>query len=174
MVESNGGAVKHLPEPEERLTRVETFTVDFRKMASLEGNVLGIKRKAEDIAGQLGSEREVELSAMRPAQIELIELVAHDLGAAFRGAVPDELFIEKLEPAAVDFFSLRRGMWGAARIRCHTDWTIHHGGRMHRVRRGGAWGGFGRGWGAWGRAARFSPPYGGCVRMSRLRSMAGR
>jgi hypothetical protein len=69
---------------------------------------------------------------VRTAQVELVELVAHDFGAALRGAVADELIIEKLEPAAVDFFCFWRGMRGVV-FRCHTDWTIHHEGGTLRV-----------------------------------------
>jgi hypothetical protein len=59
---------------------------------------------------QFGGERQVQLAAVRAAQKELIKLVAHNLRAAFRGLVAGELVIEKLDPAAVDFFRLGRGM----------------------------------------------------------------
>ena len=103
-------------------------------MLGFEGHVFRVQREADDVAGQLGGEGEVELAPVRPAQVELVELIAHNLRAAFRGAVPDELVIEKLEPAAVDLFRLGRGMRDAV-LRCHTDWTIHHGGGTLRVNR---------------------------------------
>ena len=47
---------------------------------------------------------------MRTAQIELVKLVAHNLGAPLRRAVADELVVEKLEPAAVHLFGFGGGM----------------------------------------------------------------
>src|ERR1035437_5289183 len=51
-----------------------------------------------------------------------------------------ELVVQKMKPAAVDLFRLGRGMRGAARLGgvvrgvCHTNWTIHLEGGMHRER----------------------------------------
>jgi hypothetical protein len=50
---------------------------------------------------------------VRTAQVELVKLVAHNLVAEFGGVVPCELLIQKLNPAAVDFLCLRRGMGDA-------------------------------------------------------------
>jgi hypothetical protein len=136
VVESDGGAVEHLPEPEQRLAGIVLIGVGVGEVLGLEGYVFRVQGEADYVAGQLGGEGEVELAPVRTAQVELVELVAHDFGAAFRGAVTDELIIEKLEPAAVDFFCFRRGM-GDVVVRGHTDWTIHHGGGTQRV--GGCW-----------------------------------
>jgi hypothetical protein len=47
---------------------------------------------------------------MRAAKVELMKLVAHNLATAFRRAVPDELIVKELEPAAIDFFGFGCGM----------------------------------------------------------------
>ena len=71
----------------------------------------------------------LSLPAVRPAQIELVQLVAHNLRAPLGRAVADELVVEKLQPAAIDFFRLRRGMrhglGRSSRRVCHMHWTIN-------------------------------------------------
>ena len=54
-----------------------------------------VERETDHVAGQLGGEREIELAAVGTAQIELVKLVAHNLAAALRGAVAQELSSRK-------------------------------------------------------------------------------
>ena len=69
----------------------------------------GSSDRFSNVARQLAGERQVQLAAMRPAQVELVKLVAHNLRAPLRRAVPDELVVEKLEPAAIDLFRFGEG-----------------------------------------------------------------
>jgi hypothetical protein len=57
-------------------------------------------------------------------------------------------------------------MRGAARIRCHTNWTIHHGGGMHRVVRATVWDGLGRNEGLCGLALSTQWRMRGCKRFA--------
>jgi hypothetical protein len=101
-----------LPEPQQRLEFGESLRVGVGKVLGLQGHVFRVQREADDIAGQLGGERQVELAAVRTAQVELIKLVAHNFGAALWRLVACELVVEKLNPAAVDLFRLGRWMRG--------------------------------------------------------------
>ena len=134
VVEADGRAVKHLPEPEEGLAPCKALAVDLGEVAGFEGNVFRIERKTENVAWQLGREGEIELSAVWASQIELIELVADNLRAALRRTVANELIVEKLEPAAIDFFRFGRGMGNGAGLGRHTLWTIHQTGGLHRIK----------------------------------------
>ena len=96
-------------------------------MFGLEGYILGVQGKIEHVAWEFACQGEVEFSAVRTAQIELAKLIADDLRAALRGMVPRELLVEKLNPAAVDFFGFRRGMRDAG-VDFHHDLTIQHEG----------------------------------------------
>ncbi len=82
VIQADGRAVEHLPEPEQRFALGKLFAVGVGEMLGLQGHVFRIEREADDVAGQLGGEREVELAAVRAAEIKLVELVAHNLGAA--------------------------------------------------------------------------------------------
>jgi hypothetical protein len=133
VVGTDGRTVEHLPEPEQRLALGELLGIGVGKVLGLQGHVFRVQREREHVAGQLRGERQVELAAVRAAQVELVELVAHNLGAAFRCLVAGELVIEKLDPAAVDLFGLKRGMGCLVRIIRHTLCTIHHQGWVDRV-----------------------------------------
>jgi hypothetical protein len=69
---------------------------------------------------------------VRATQVELEELVADDFGAALRGVVAGELFIEEVDPPAIDFFGFGGGLRGSAEGVFHTDCTIHHGAWVYR------------------------------------------
>ena len=56
--------------------------VHSAEVLGLEGHVFRVERQAQHVAGQLAGEGEVELAAVGTAQVELVELVAHNLGAA--------------------------------------------------------------------------------------------
>ena len=70
----------------------------------------GSSERLTTLPGSSRGEREVELAAVGTAQIELVKLVAHDFAAALRRAVASELVVEKMNPAAVDFFRFGGGM----------------------------------------------------------------
>ena len=76
-----------------RLARIVLFAVGVSKVLGLEGYVFRVQREADDVAGQLGGKGEVQLAPMRTAQVELVKLIAHNLGAALRGAMADELIV---------------------------------------------------------------------------------
>ena len=82
VIEADGRAVEHLPEPEQRFAGSEFFAIDFGEVPGLQSDVLGIERETDDVSGQLRSESEIEFAAVGTAKIELVKLVAHDFGAA--------------------------------------------------------------------------------------------
>jgi hypothetical protein len=129
----DGRAVEHLPEPQQRLAHGELLRVHVGKVLGLKSHVFRVQRKADDVAGQLGGQLQIELAAVRAAQVELVKLVAHNLGAALRGVVAGELLIEKLNPAAVDLFRLGRGTRDVVCNVLHTNCTIQHWGGMRRM-----------------------------------------
>ena len=90
--------------------------VDVGIVLGLEGDVARVERELEDVEGEFAGEGEVEFTAMGPAEVELEELVADDLGAALGGLMAGEFVVEVADPAAVDLFGLRGGAradgWG--------------------------------------------------------------
>ena len=69
--------------------------IHVAEVLRFEGHVLRVERHAEHVAGQFAGERDVGFAAVGPAQIELVELVAHDFSAALGGAMAVELLVEK-------------------------------------------------------------------------------
>src|ERR1700722_20074159 len=127
VIEAERRAIEHLPEPEQGLAAQEAFAVDFSVVLSFEGHVQRVEREIDYVAGQLGAEREIEFAAVGPTQIDLRQLVAHDLAAALLGAVLQELFVEKANPATIDFFGFGSGMGDDDFRRGHMALTINQG-----------------------------------------------
>src|ERR1700722_3460559 len=125
VIEAERRAVEHLPEPEQGFAAREAFAVDFSVVLSFEGHVQRVEREIDYVAGQLGAEREIEFAAVGPTQIDLRQLVAHDLAAALLGAVLQELFVEKANPATIDFFGFGGGMGDGNLGGGHTLLTIN-------------------------------------------------
>ena len=121
MVDPDGRAVEHLPEPQQRLALGKEFGIGIGKVLGLQRHVLRVQREREHVSRQLRGKRQIQLAAVRTSQIKLAKLVAHDLGAALRGLVTGELFIEKLNPAAINLFSFGGGMRGVVLCLFHTD-----------------------------------------------------
>ena len=71
VVGSDGRAVEHLPEPEQRLAHGEPLRVHVGKVLGLGRYVFRVQREADDVAGQLGGQLQIELAAVRTAQVEL-------------------------------------------------------------------------------------------------------
>ena len=133
VIEADGRAVEHDPEPEQGLGAGEALAVDVGIVLCFEGDVAGVERELEDVERELAGEGEVELAAVGTAEVELEELVADDLGAALGGLMAGELLVEEGDPAAVELFGLglRVGEAGGllgGRGDCgfgHTHSTIH-------------------------------------------------
>jgi len=75
---------------------------------------------------------------MRTAQIKLMQLIAHNLGATLRRLVARELVIEKVSPATKYFFCFRSRSGSAVGRVFHTDWTLHHQAWVNRGLAGGS------------------------------------
>src|SRR5579872_841114 len=130
--------IEHLPEPQQRLPFRESLRVHVAEVLRFERHVLWIERHAQHVSRQLAGQRHVELAAVRAAQVELVELVPHDLRTPLSRAVTDELVVEKLQPAAVDFLGLwrwmRHGLRGGGRRIRHMHWTINQQLKMRQRR----------------------------------------
>ena len=141
VIETNGRAVEHHPEPKQGLGTGEAFFVHVGVVLGFQGDVARVERELQDVEWQLAGEGEVELAAMGTAKIELEELVAHDFCAALGGLVAGELFIEEGDPAAVELFGFGLGLGEAGRLLCgggyggfgHTPMTIHRRRRMRKL-----------------------------------------
>ena len=95
VIESDGRAVEHDPEPEQWFRPRKTVAVDVGVVLGFEGDVAGVKRELEDVEGQFAGEGEVELAAMGTAEVELEELVADDFSASLGGLMAGELLVEE-------------------------------------------------------------------------------
>ena len=145
VIEADGRAIEHDPEPEQWFRARETVAVDVGVVLGFEGDVAGVERELEDIEGQFAGEGEVQLSAMGTAEVELKELIADDLGATFGRLMAGELLVEEANPSAIELFGLGlrlgnclRGARGRLGGGCdcrfgHTHSTIHLPGRMRGV-----------------------------------------
>src|ERR1700679_4016984 len=104
VIEADGRAVEHLPEPDERLVDGVFFVVDVAVVLGLEGDVAGIEVLHEGVHGELVVEGRLGRTAVGTAEVELDELVADDLRADFWLGVAGEFVVEAGEPATVDGF----------------------------------------------------------------------
>ena len=135
-VQPDRRAVEHLPEPEQRLANGELCFVDAAEVLRLERDVLWVEGQTQDVARQFAGQRDIGFAAVRPAQVELVKLVAHDFRAPLGRAVPVELLVKEADPAAKDFFGLgcRMGLivgagWGLGLVAIRV-WTINQAGRI--------------------------------------------
>jgi hypothetical protein len=119
VVESDGRAVEHAPEPDEGLDEGVALGVDVAVVLGLEGDVGGIEGELEDIEGELGDEGEVEASAVGAAEHELMEIVANDFAAEGDVGVAGELVVHRIDPAGEDFFGFAGGLNLAVLIAGH-------------------------------------------------------
>jgi len=121
VIERDGGAVEHAPEPDERLDDGVAVGIDIAVVLGLEGDVGGVKGELEDVEGQLGGESEVEAPAVGTAEKELVEIVAHDFAAKDNVGVAGEFVVEVVDPAVEDFFGFAGGLNLAVLIAGHTS-----------------------------------------------------
>ena len=81
VVEADGRAVEHLPEPDEGLADGIFFGVDVAVVLGFEGGVAGVEALDEGVHGEFVVEGCLGRALIGVAEIELDELVANDLGA---------------------------------------------------------------------------------------------
>src|SRR4051812_41812073 len=86
-VQADGRPVEHFPEPDEGLANGEFNWIDIREIFSVQGDVLRVERKAEDVARKFAGEGDVGFGAMGTAEIKLVELITDDFSAAFGRAM---------------------------------------------------------------------------------------
>ena len=99
------------------LRRRIALAVDVGVMAGLQGHILRIERERQHVSGQLRGERQVQLAPVRTAQVEL-ESWSRTISARRSAELwRDELFVQKLNPAAVDLLASGAGR-GAVGTSC--------------------------------------------------------
>ena len=81
VVEADGRAVEHLPEPDEGFADGVFFGVDVAVVLGFEGDVAGVEALHEGVHGELVVEGRLGRAAVGMAEVELDEFVADDLGA---------------------------------------------------------------------------------------------
>ena len=104
VVQPDGRAVEHLPEPEQRFALGVALPVHVGVVLRLQRHVCRIERKRQRSAWQLRGKVHGRLARVRTAQIKLVKLVAHNLGAALGRAVANQFVVKKLQPAAIKLF----------------------------------------------------------------------
>jgi hypothetical protein len=119
VVEAEGRAVEHLPEPDEGLANGVLFGVDVAVVLGLECSVARVEAFGESVDGELVVEGRLRRAAIGPAKIELDEFVADDLGADLGFGVASEFVVEASEPATVDCFGFRARLEFAVHVCGH-------------------------------------------------------
>lgn len=104
------GAIEHLPEVDEGLAGGIARRVDGIVVLGCEEDIARVEGFDNDVGGQFTDEGSCfGTAAVRTSQVDLIELIADDLGAAIDASVACELFVEMAQPAAVSGFGF--GSW---------------------------------------------------------------
>jgi hypothetical protein len=109
VVQAEGGAVEHLPEPDERLADGVLLGVYVTVVLRFERDVAGVEALGQGVHGELAVEHGLDVPAVGTAEVDLVEFVADDLGAAFGRLLPGELVVEFGEPATVEGLSFGSG-----------------------------------------------------------------
>ena len=109
-IQTDCAPVEHFPKPDEWFADGELHRIHIAEVFGIEGYVLGIEGKAEDVAGELAGEGNIGLGPVRTPKVELMKLVANDFSTALGRAVAIELLVEEADPAAKYFFGFGRGV----------------------------------------------------------------